>query len=79
MEKIVEELRATPQPHPIPEYAHDGKHTGTKNGKTLADFVLGEDAALSPKAEDIEDPYQAEILIAINGTTGRHEYSPPQY
>jgi hypothetical protein len=65
VEQMVNELRTVPQPHPIPAYTHDGLHTGTKNGKTLADFVIGEDAALSPRAEDIDDPYKREINAAI--------------
>jgi protein-tyrosine phosphatase len=60
LESIVQELRQVKQPHPIPEYAHDGIHTGVGNGKTVADFIVTENAALTPKVE-LDDPYLREI------------------
>lgn len=68
LESIVNELQKVPQPHPIPAYAHDGQHTGVQNGKTVADFIFNEDAALSPKAVGIEDEYLEEIVAALPPT-----------
>ena len=50
----------------IPAYAYDGIHTGLKNGKTRADFVIDEEAALSPKDFGIDDPYEAELRKKIS-------------
>jgi hypothetical protein len=69
LQQICDELRKAPQPQPTPAYAHDGLHTGVAVGKSKAearaDFVLNEDAVITPKAEDIDDPYKAKILQSI--------------
>jgi replication-associated recombination protein RarA len=64
IKSIVDELRTVKQPHPLPIYTHDGIHTGVENGRTQADFILNEDAALTPKT-DIEDPYKQLIVSAL--------------
>ena len=69
LEKLLDEIRKEPQPHPIPAYAHDGLHTvagvGKSKAEATADFLVREDAVLSPRAEDVDDPYREEIFEAL--------------
>jgi hypothetical protein len=69
LQELYDELRKVPQPHPIPAYAHDGLHTGVGSGKSkaeaLADFIVREDAVLTPMAEGVDDPYKEEIFEAL--------------
>jgi hypothetical protein len=69
LQQVCDELRKAPQPHPTPAYAHDGLHTGVGIGKSKAearaDFIVNEDAILTPKAPGIDDPYKQEICEAL--------------
>jgi hypothetical protein len=67
IDKIIAELggKSEGKTWSIPAYAYDGIHTGLKNGKTRADFVIDEEAALSPKDFGIDDPYEAELRKKI--------------
>jgi hypothetical protein len=67
IDEIIAELGGTSEGKTwsIPAYAYDGIHTGLKNGKTRADFVIDEEAALSPKDFGIDDPYEAELRKKI--------------
>ena len=68
LKKVCDELRAA-GPRPIPAYAFDGVHVagGLDKSKAAAraDFIVNEDAVLTPKDEDINDPYKEEIFAAL--------------
>jgi hypothetical protein len=64
--KIVKEFRETKKSRMvIPAYGRDGIHDGGMRGGILADFLINEDAALTPKADGIDDPYKREIDAAL--------------
>lgn len=65
VDKLIAELRGETWPQPVPAYAHDGLHTGKKNGKTTVGFIIEEKAALSPAAFGIEGPFEVEAFKKV--------------
>lgn len=64
LEGILEEFRKTgKKSFPLPAYAHDGIHTGAGPRSTKLEFLVGEDAVLSPRSAT-DDPYFREIIKA---------------
>jgi hypothetical protein len=68
LRQVCNELRAA-GPRPIPAYAFDGVHVAggldKSKAEARADFIVNEDAVLTPKDECIDDPYKEEIFEAL--------------
>jgi hypothetical protein len=67
LEAIHEEFRKSgKKSFPIPDYAYDGKHTFEGPRSTTLEFLVREDAVLTPRS-GTDDPYLREILESQKG------------